>query len=191
MATKKPPAPRPIDGVVFERSAAKIFGFIVLNAVLFLFGVFLIWAKLTGQVLDRGSNEKQVTWWGLLLGVVAVLGAPAMTFRLVRSLWVRRRLVVGSDRLQVLEHLRGQDTVVVQIPFANIAEIKYEATKTDRRVGIDLVEIDDAKTYAPHENFRRNRQFEGRHYCISGGYEGGPRLIATAIKRAYNKWAAD
>jgi hypothetical protein len=189
MTDRQPSPLTPIDGVIFGRSVAKTFGFIVLNILLFLFGLFLIWAKITDQVLDPGPNAKHVTWWGLLIGIGAVLAAPAMIVLLLRSLWVKRRLVIGADRLQVVEHLVGEDTVVLQIPYSNIAEFKYEATKTERRVGIDLLQLDEPETYARSENFQVNGQVEGRHFTISGGYRGGPRAIATAIERAYAKWA--
>lgn len=188
MTNDKPSPPTPVAGVVFGRSAVKAFGFIVLNVLLFLFGVFLIWAKVTNQVLGSGQDTRQVTWWGLLLGVGAVLSAPYMIGALVWALWVNRRLVIGADRLQVVEYLGGQDTVVLQIPFSNIAEVKYEATQTERRVGIDLRRLDDPETYAGSENFLNNAAATGRHFCITGGYEGGPRAIATAIAQASERW---
>jgi hypothetical protein len=122
----------------------------------------------------------------MVTGIGLAVGSPLMIFRLVRSWWVRRRLVVGSDCLQVVEHLGGEDTVVLQIPYANIAEFKYE--KGARRVGIDLHCLDDPNTYAGGENFRGNRQSDGRHYCILVGYRSGPRAIATELERAYLMW---
>lgn len=191
MTRKKPPPPTPVDGLVFGRSATKTIGLIVVNVLLFLFGVFLIWAWATDQVLNPGPNALRVTWWGVLLGVGVVLGAPFFAVLLLRSLWVKRRLVVGSDRLQVVEHLGGEDTVVLQIPFANMAEFKYEATETERRVGIDLRRLNDPETYARSDNFEVNQQFQGRHFCISGGYQGGPSSIATALERAYERWSGE
>jgi hypothetical protein len=188
MENSKSP-PQPADGLVFGRSAAKTFGLILLNFLLILFGVFLIWAKVTDQVLDPGPHERRVTWWGLLIGIGAVLGGPVMAFLLLRSLLVRRRLVIALDRLQMIERLGGEDVVVLQIPFANIAEVKYEATSTERRVGIDLHRLDDPETYARSANFGVNASVDGRHFCISGGYQGGPRAIATEIERAYGRWA--
>jgi hypothetical protein len=189
MSESKPSPPRPVEGVVFGRSAFKTVGFIVLNVLLFLFGLFLIWAKLTDQVLLPGENPKQVTWWGLLIGIGLVLGCPLMIGMLMRSLWVKRRLIIGPDRLQVVELLGGEDTVVLQIPFANIAEFKYEATDTERRVGIDPHHLDDPDTYARGEDFAVNEGVQGRHFCISGGYQGGPRAIGTALEQASEKWA--
>ena len=104
----------------------------------------------------------------------------------LRSWWVRRRLIIGSDCIQVIEYLGGEDRVVLQLPYSNIAEFKYEENAL--RVGIDLQRLDDANTYAPSENFKENRKSRGRHYCIAFGYQSGARTIASEIERAYSKW---
>src|SRR5438045_1983186 len=103
MDISKPPPPGPVDGEVIGRSVTKTLAFILLNVLLFLFGVFLIWARLTDQVL----GSRQITWWGLVLGIGAVLGAPLLAVLLLRSLWVQRRLVIGTDRLQIVDRLGG------------------------------------------------------------------------------------
>jgi hypothetical protein len=188
MSDRKPPPP-PVDGVAFGRSAAKTIGFFVLN-VLFLFvGVVLIWAKVTNQVFDLGGSPKHVTWPGLIIGIMAVLSAPAMAATMVRSLWFQRRLVVAADRLQMVERHGGQDVVVLQIPYANVAWMGYEVTPRERRVGIDLLRLADPDTYAKGENFEMNSGIHGRHLCIVAGYQGGPRAIGTVIERAFAEWA--
>ena len=86
----------------------------------------------------------------------------------------RRRLIVGTDRIQLVELVGNDDTVVLQIPYSNLAEVKYEATRSHRRVGIDLLDLNDPETYAPRTNFETRRRAIGRHFCITVGYEGGP-----------------
>jgi hypothetical protein len=179
--------PLPVGGIVFGRSISKTIGFLVLNIVFLIMGVCMIWAKLTGQVLDRGANPEVVNWWGLLIGIGAVIFAPLTIMQMIRSLWVKRRIVIGQDRIQMVELHNSQDVVILQIPFANIAEAKYEATSSERRVGITLQHLDE-DTYALHEKFETNLKTKGRHYCITSGYVGGPRAIATAIDRAFSLW---
>jgi hypothetical protein len=188
-AKRKSGPPLPVDGIVYGRSVLKTLGLIVLCMLLFLFGSFCIWAKVTGAVLDaHTSSPKEVTWVGLLFGIVAVVSAPAVIVALVRAWWVRRRLIIGDDCLQLVEHLKGEDTVVLQIPYANIADFQYETTKTEYRVGIDLRDLDDPNTYARFESFFTNQTIENRHYSISDGYQGSPKAIHKALKRAYKKW---
>jgi hypothetical protein len=186
MSDNTPSAPAPVEGVVFRRSTVKMVGLIALNVLLFLLGLWLIWAKVMGRVLFA---DQEVTWWGLLIGIGVVLLAPVWVALLLRSWWVRRRLVVGADRLQVVEYLRGRDIVVLQIPYANLAEFKYEAPdEWGRRIGIDLRRLDDPETYSRRGDFAINQGSEGRHYSIGGGYRGGLRKIAAEIRRAYDQW---
>ncbi len=185
MGATTPPAVA--DGVVFGRSPAKIAGLIALNGFGFLFGIFLVWAFFK----ERAPGETQITWWGLLVGLVFASVTPIISLLLARSLWVRRRLVIAPDRLQMVESRRGADVVVMQIPFANIAEMKSEATELERRVGIDLHWLDDPDTYDRWDMFASNRQSDGRHFCVSGGYVGGPRVIFKALDEAYGRWAAE
>jgi hypothetical protein len=63
-------------------------------------------------------------------------------------------------------------------------------TARERRVGIDLLRLDEPETYARSEKFEVNRGIYGRHFFISAGYQRGSRAIATAIERAYETWAA-
>jgi hypothetical protein len=106
--------------------------------------------------------------------------------REVRSWRARRRLIVGKDRIQVLEQRKGEDHVMLQIPYANIAKFKYEDGA--KRVAIDLYQLDDADTYAPEEKLEKNRRKDGWHYCITYGYRNGARAIASEMETAYSRW---
>lgn len=184
MSTSHSP-PAPVDGVVIRRSTIKTIGFILLNILFVPMGVFLIWAK-----LDPAPNAtSEVTWYGFVAGICLVLGGPVMVVLLLRSLWVRRRLVIGCDRLQIIERLGGKETVILQIPYDNIADLKYEATTTERRVGITLLRPDHPHSYAKSENFGLNMQFHGRHYCITGGYRSSLWTMVKEIERAYGEWS--
>jgi len=191
MINDKPFFPVAQDGIAFRRSIIKTFVFVFLYFLMFCLGLFLTWAKITHQVLDPGPDPKAVTWWGLLIGIAMILLAPLGIKQLVRSLWVKNRLVIASDRLQIIERLSGQDTVVLQIPYSNIADFKYETTKSERRIGIDLRNIADPETYAPKVKFEQNKKVQGRHICFSGGYRRGVKAIAAEMKQAYAKWAGN
>jgi hypothetical protein len=208
MSYNKPNPPRPVTGIVFARSLTKTFGLIALWAVLGYLGVCALW----GPVVNKKQSE--VPAEQLLVGIGLVLVGPLMITRLVRSCWVRQRLVIGPDCLQVVEQLGAvyaEDTVVLHIPYANIADFKYEDNPV--RVGIDLHCLDDPETYAPKENFEWNKRSKEHHalplirglantarlpwpkqatewhYCILVGYQQGPRAIANALGQEYSKWA--
>ena len=68
----------PVDGVVVPRSTTKTLGLIVLAILLFPFGCFLIWAKIKTEFFP-GTGRYEITLFGLLFGIVAVLAGPIMT----------------------------------------------------------------------------------------------------------------
>ena len=119
------PAPSPVPGEVIETSKSKVFGFLVLGVLSLLFGVFLIWAFATDQVLDRGKNEMKVSWWGLGIGILAVLGGLLFVLAQALMLVSRPRLIIAADRFQVAD----RSGVGLEIPYANIASVLYVPDK--------------------------------------------------------------
>lgn len=181
-----PLTPAVVDGVIFRRSFAKTAGLIALNGVGFFYGFLFV----RGWFQDHPEKEMKITWWGLLVGFMLVMVTPVMVVLLVRSLWVNRRLIVGVDRVQLVERLHGEDVVVLQIPYDNIAELKHESEdEFSNRVGIDLRELDDPDTYAGSHMFLLNKQSDGRHFCIKGGYSAKLRVISKTLEHAYEAWA--
>ena len=124
---------------------------------------------------------------GTVATIGILVGFPLLIFRQVRA-WRRHLLIVGEDCIQVVERRSGEDHVIVQIPYANMAEFKREAS--DSRVGITLCRLDDADTYAPGENFQTNYRGQKRHYCLTFGYQHGARAIYSAMEKAYSRWAS-
>ncbi|HZZ42612.1 MAG TPA: hypothetical protein VFE58_06720 [Tepidisphaeraceae bacterium] len=183
-----PPAPPAVQGTLIGRSASKTVVMLGVNALLFVFGAFLVWAKMTGLTLDAGSQPKQVTWWGYLIGMAGVLLTPVACYRLLRAFWVRERLVIGADRLQVIERRPEGDAVTLQIPYKNIADVRYETTSSDRRVSVTLHDVNDPATYALRPRFRETHEATGRHLHIGSGYRSGPREIAAALQGAFVAW---
>jgi hypothetical protein len=179
-----------VPGRVFARSVPKTIGLLAGCALGFLFGLLLVWAKISDELHGPVPGADQhVTWYGLILGGASVLFMPFIAARLMASLRATQRLVVGEDRLQLVELISGVETVVVQIPFSNLADAKYEATRSHRRVGIDLIDPSAPGTFARGPGFESNKGVFRRHYCITTGYEGGPSAIAAAaISQSYGEW---
>ncbi len=186
MATVSPPAV--VDGVVYGRSLAKTAGLIALCVLGGLFGLLLVF----GYFNEREPGRTYITWWGLAIGLLLVFTMPIMSLLLARALLVRRRLVVGVDRLQMVERLRGEDVVVLQIPFANIAEMKYEAVDDlTWRLGIDLEKHDDPDSHIRFNTFTGNKASDGRHFSVTGGYAASTKAITKELKQAYDAWMGD
>lgn len=169
--------PLPVEGAVFERSGTKS---LVIISVLCFFWVLAAYAVAAAINKRIDFDEKTVAL------ALYLIFAPLLMIREVRAWRARRRLIVGEDRIQVIERRRGEDHVLLQIPYANIAEFKYEDGA--KRVGIDLCRLDNVDTYAPGENFERNRRYKGRHYIIPFGYQHGARAIASKMEKAYSQW---
>jgi hypothetical protein len=174
--------PGPVEGVVIGRSLIKSFIFSIVFALLFLLGVGLVWAKVTDQVI---LLDKKVTWWGLLIGIGAVIVGPVFIVLTLRAIWVRRRIIIGADRLQLIERRQGQDVVIVQIPYQNIVELKCVSVSSSQwQIGITLKRLDDPETFAKSENFEHNEKLGRRHYVIGGGYRKNLTTIAKMLNES-------
>ena len=178
----------PVDGIVIDRPMGKTFGLAALASLFFSFGAFLIWAKVSQKLNGLHEGQRGITLWGLAVGICAVVSSPFMVAYLLRSWWVKNRLVIALDRLQIVERLGGKDVVMLQIPFANIASVKYDAT--EGRLGIDLKDLDDPGTYVgSFLDFKLSMAHFGRHFCITYGYRGGPAAITAEIEEEMKRWS--
>ncbi len=166
-----------VTGEVYKRSILKTIGSIVFLIFLFFFGLLLVWAWWTGATFQRLGEAHTVTWWGLLIGIGSVLGSPILIVSLIRRALLGERLIIGSDRLQIVRTQGGRDVVRVQIPFANVAECSYEVTESERRIGIDVANPSDPATYVQGEQLAANKELRGWHYILEGGYQTGVAAI--------------
>jgi hypothetical protein len=180
--------PVPVDGMAIDRPMGKTIGLATLALLLFPFGVMLIWAKVSQELNGLREGQSEITLWGLVAGICAAVSSPVMVAHLLRSFWVRNRVIIAFDRLQIVEHLGGKDVVLLQIPFANIASVTYDAT--EGQVGINLKDPDDPGTYVgSFLDFKLSMKHCGRHFCITNEYRGGPEAIAAEIEREMKRWS--
>src|SRR6516162_2240282 len=94
--------PLPVEGVVFERSRGK-----TLHKMLFwcFCWVFAAWFAIAWV-----ANKKPISLnEGSAATACFLIGGPFMVIREARACGARRRLVVGEDRIQVIERRRGED----------------------------------------------------------------------------------
>lgn len=167
-----------VQGEVIPISLAEsVAGLVLFSALIPIGLVFVVvpfWWSLTWYYLVVGGA----------LGVLLIVGGALMTREMLGRITGRERLVIGADRVQIVE---GKEPVVTgQLPYANIAEIV--AVKADgagtAHIGVTLRDWNDPETRWPGGvamyEFRRK---EGFHDVTLGmGYTRSPRAILTLIQ---------
>lgn len=181
--------PAPVEGIEHEPSTKKALCLAALLFLLSVFGAILLWAKVTNQQIGADSSPHHVSWYcacfGILCMGVGAFGIPL----LIRWVLVRRRIVIASDRFQLVETIRGEVVVVVKIPFENIAKVGYVNKSRNHFVGIDLLNPDDEETYVRRwREFKQRKNQCGWHYPIRNYYQIEPQLIAKQLKLALKEW---
>ncbi len=173
----------PVAGEVIGRSIGKILGMSIVLPPIVLVGFGLTAGWLTGRVTDDlVEGPSVVTFWGFLVGLFMLLAGPLWLASLVRRLLIRERLVLGSDRLQVVRRQDGRDVVLVQLPYDNIADVVYGVDDFSRFLKIDLKDPDDPKTFG--EDFDHNKETTGHHYIFGSGYRAS---AATLLEKLNEK----
>jgi hypothetical protein len=153
--------------------------------LVFVIGLCLTVAWWTGETGERSGTFYAKDWldfllgtfWGFLIGIGIVLVTPLLVVSMILELLARERLVIGSDRLQIIRRLRGHDVVSLQIPFVNVTKCSFE--KTANRIGIDLAALDDPATYK-QDDLKGKKPLTDRHYVLEDNYQ--TRLVAIHEK---------
>ena len=163
---------QPVAGEVIGRSTGKSIGMMLLGVLGALFGAFLLWAYATGAVLDPSSPTPQkVTTWGLIVGLVLLVGGPLVAVYMSYLLKIKRRIILGRDRLQIVQKVEGSDAAIIQIPYRCIEHVEIAETAGGKEVAIRLHTLHDPEFAQPVPGEFENRMSaEGFHYSIGGGY---------------------
>jgi hypothetical protein len=153
--------PVQVAGQVIGTSLLKMIAMMVVMTFFFFLGLGL---TATWFVKDGLSI------WALIMGLFLLVICPLAVALGVHQLKIKERLIVGADRFQVVHRLQGEDKVVTQIPYANISAITYTHGTQQNHVGIDLSALDEPGTFEKNNAFETNKQINGFHYVIHGGY---------------------
>jgi hypothetical protein len=121
--------------------------------------------------------------WGLSLVVSALIAIPLI----IRLLWVRNRLVVAKDRLQLIER---DSNVIFQVLYANIAKIKIVQLWTNGKklICINLKEVDDVNTYGVQWLGKKRRQ--SWHVSIDGPFVEKIEAVYDRIQDRFKRFKA-
>lgn len=148
-----------IEGEIVRDSPLKTLG-LCLMAIFLLapLGVGLVWAWWTGfSFLDR-----QVSWYGAVIGAVLVLGGILAVPVAVLCFFRRNQLILGEQYLQLV---RGEN-VTIQIPYRNVAQIELdEAEVKGKYIGIDLFDLNESGTLCPGAEI--TKKGFGWHYTLT------------------------
>jgi hypothetical protein len=161
VAKKTKKQPRPVSGHVIGVSVLAIIGMTVVMAILFLVGLGLAATWLT-------TEGKSI--WMLIAGLLLMLICPLAVVLGVYRLKVKERLIVGTDRFQIIHRIQGEDEVITQIPYANMSKLEFAQGTQSNYLGIEIAELDEPATYQKQDNFEAIKGVRGFHCVIDGGY---------------------
>src|SRR5262245_48005784 len=146
-------------GEVIGRSVVKAVVTIAFLTLAFLFCFFLVWKGFSGDAPLRGvATPTGVSRGALIAGLLLLVATPILVGFIVYQLLARHRLALGRDRFQLVARHRGQDVVLNEIPYANVAEVKYQKNAGFQQIGFRLKDLDDPDTYCRYGRKSHERQ---------------------------------
>jgi hypothetical protein len=178
---------QPVEGETFPVSAKKSFLIIGLALVMLPVGIGLTW--LWGTDTTIPLINKQVTWWGALIGLVAVIGGVLLPPIVLWQWLVRKeRLVIGTEYLQVVVTKGGRDVVKKQIAVKNIHSAAVQKHAEMTVVAIQLRDI-HAPDLVPAggEYLTKYMADRGFHLSIDDSYQVSAADICSKIVAASSK----
>jgi hypothetical protein len=114
--------------------------------------------------------------------------APVFAVHQVRKVRRERRIIIGADRLQIVEG-RGDDAhVLVSLPYANIESLKCTEVGYWHKLDFEVYDTNDPDTYFAGTDIETNFRTLGHHYEIMEGYQLPMDEIEDLIRRAWKKW---
>jgi len=176
---------QPVQGEYIPISAKKAIWLIGLALVLIPVGVGLAW--LWGSDTTIPLINKQVTWWGALIGVVmATAGILLPPIILWQWLVRKERLVIGTEYLQVVISKGGKDSVKTQIAYKNIESATIQKHFEQTVIAIQLRDVDAPDLVPPGgESLTKFKRDFGFHLYLEDSYqlpaEDLCRRIETAV----------
>jgi hypothetical protein len=169
--------PEAVEGTVIDSSWEKTFHGCAIAGVM-LVALLVLCIGFFASRLQAGKIN--ITLALLIVFAVVSLGLlPFLYMGLFRS-----RIVLGADRLQVV---KGKAKVIVQVPYANMAQADDHKNFLGMRVlGINLVNPSDPDSFWGMSN--RGNQHHPFHVIISDVYVDPPDMIVSRIAEAHRRW---
>src|SRR5262249_23663235 len=140
-------------------------------------------------------------WWRLLAdrrptlfitiaaGFVGILG-PFLVIHSILQMLRKRRLVIGTDRLQLVQTSGGEDVVVAQVMYANISGLVPTKTEAGKQLNVKLEERNAAGTFDSVNVIRPTPNKAGHDLVIEDHFEGKLEDLVNALEEAVMDWRA-
>ena len=165
--------PKPVVGEVYSGLAfmAMVPRLLLLTSLIEAVGIGLVILYFTADW----------PFWTLVVGlVVAVVGLVGTTVAVFLRMPIR--LILAADRLQKLQGSGETESVVLQIPYRNLATVEYQGGE-DERIGLDLIHLGDPDTYEANDSLEANKRAKGYHVVLTSQYKQPLRMIYDELKR--------
>jgi hypothetical protein len=178
--------PQPVTGTEFHSSPAKALG--GLAGGLFLTGIgvlVVVWRLGWIELFDR----RPTLLFTILAGIVALFGPVLFIYSFVQ-MFRRRRLIVGRDRVQMVDSSGGEDLVVAQATYANIERLIVLKTETGQQINVKLVDRSAAGTFDSINAVRPRDDAQGHDLIIEDHYQGRLEDLSYTLEEALAAWRA-
>jgi hypothetical protein len=173
--------PEPVDGTTFGPSARKGFYAIAVGMFFVLLAVGVV-----GWRFAAGDDGPSV----LATLCAVVLGLPGFFFvgRSIVMMMRQRRVVIGADRVQIVQAVVGVDVVVAQVMFANVAGLMVLKHEGGKEVRAHLTDRGAEGTYDTANAVRARFQGEGFDFVITDEFQGKIEDLLEALDAAVVAW---
>jgi hypothetical protein len=175
---------QPVQGDSIPVSAKKAIWFVGLGLAITPLGLVLMWLWWSDTTIP--VIEKQVSWWGALLGVVATVSGILLPPLVLWQWLVRKeRLVIGADYLQIVISKGGKDFVKTQIAFKNIESASVTKHFDNKVVAILIRDIHAPDLVSPGaDELTKFEKSFGFHLYLEDIYQLPARDVCRRIEKA-------
>jgi hypothetical protein len=178
------PRPEPVTGRTFESSPGKGLGQFFTGLLFVALGALIVAWRLSGYAI----TNRRPTWFiTIVAGLVVLLGGFFAITAVVQMLRTRR-VVIGEDRVQVLQRSGGAEVVVAQVLYANVAALGVENNEAGHHVQVVLADRAAEGTYDTAGLIRAWQNGEGHNLVLANHFRGTPQDVCTAIDDAALAW---
>lgn len=180
--------PKPVRGEVIRMSRTSAYVQLIGCAIAVGFGALITVLWCLSQVNAVGGEREPPALVHLALGVACVATPAGYAYTLARRLRGGRRIVIGADRVQVLEG-RGADTTVrASVPFENIETVRCTRVDFGYRLDFELYDVDDPDTYLTGTDADASYREHGYHFAITESYCESMEWLRAEIRDARKRW---
>jgi hypothetical protein len=176
--------PEPVSGTEFHSSPAKALGGLAGGIFLTGLGVLVVvWRLGWIELFDRRPN----LLFTILAGIVGLFGPILFIYSLLQ-MFRRRRLILGKDRVQIVDSAGGEDVVVAQAAYANIERLIVLQTETGKQINVKLIDRSAAGTFDTINAVRPRDDAQGHNLVIEDHYQGRIEDLSYTLEEALAAW---